>query len=677
VIKIAPIQKSEQILLALTIFLGAFLLFFVQPMIARQLLPVFGGAASVWMVCLLFFQTSLLLGYCYAHLLRIYCSPKRQILIHSSLVAISLVWTWFSWNSPPPSPGLDIPLVQLMFQLGSAIGLPFILLAGTSPLVQHWYGLGSEQPYRLYALSNLGSLLALLVYPFLVEPNWSNTEQFHGWFAGLGLYLGMCLFILRQYFSFSEQQTAAKVFQATSRDRIYWTALSACGAIMLLSSSSVLTREVGPIPLLWILPLALYLLTFILCFDKPEWYRRKGFFSLFAVSLALLMILYNTNLPFSEQLVIHSLVLFSTCMICHGEMVRLRPVSGQLTEFYLFLSLGGVVGAVFVNVIAPALFSDYYEYQIAILLTLLLAGHVASASMARFVKTFRTLSLAFTIILIGLFLYTEELEDHVKKLAAYRGFYGLLEVLEVEQPNPRFTHRKLYSDDVDHGSQFGDAEYRRLPITYFSYKSGVAKALLNHQKPNRRVGVIGLGAGTLAAYGTPGDAFRFYEINPDCVEIANQYFTYLSDSKAGVNVVLGDARLSLEEELASGQRFDVLVIDAFNGHAIPSHLITAEAWDLYWQLLNEDGILAINVSNDYLDLIPVVQHHNHRINRHELVQVFNEDDASWGINAASWLLETANRRFLSETRNETQPPKTDKSPVEWTDEKFSVLEVFY
>jgi hypothetical protein len=564
-----------------------------------------------------------------------------------------------------------------MFQLGSAIGLPFILLAGTSPLVQHWYGLGSKQPYRLYALSNLGSLLALLVYPFLVEPNWSNTEQFHGWFAGLGLYLGMCLFILRQYFSFSEQQTAAKVFQATSRDRIYWTALSACGAIMLLSSSSVLTREVGPIPLLWILPLALYLLTFILCFDKPEWYRRKVFFSLFAVSLALLMILYNTNLPFSEQLVIHSLVLFSTCMICHGEMVRLRPASGQLTEFYLFLSLGGVVGAVFVNVIAPALFSDYYEYQIAILLTLLLAGHVASTSMARFVKTFRTLSLAFAIILIGLFLYTEELEDHVKKLAAYRGFYGLLEVLEVEQPNPRFTHRKLYSDDVDHGSQFVDAEYRRLPITYFSYKSGVAKALLNHQKPNRRVGVIGLGAGTLAAYGTPGDAFRFYEINPDCVEIANQYFTYLSDSKAEVNVVLGDARLSLEEELASGQRFDVLVIDAFNGGAIPSHLITAEAWDLYWQLLNEDGILAINVSNDYLDLIPVVQHHNHRINRHELVQVFNEDDASWGINAASWLLETANRRFLSETRHETQPPKTDKSPVEWTDEKFSVLEVFY
>jgi hypothetical protein len=364
-------------------------------------------------------------------------------------------------------------------------------------------------------------------------------------------------------------------------------------------------------------------------------------------------------------------------MVCHGEMVRLRPDSGQLTEFYLFLSFGGVVGAVFVNVIAPAIFSDYYEYQIAILLTLLLSGHLAYASLTRFAKTYCTLSIAFTITLIGVFLYSEDLEDHVKRLAAYRGFYGLLEVLEVAQPDPRFTHHKLYSDDVDHGSQFVDPEYRRLPITYFSHKSGVAKALMHHQKPNRKVGVIGLGTGTLAAYGTPGGDFRFYEINPDCVEIANQYFTYLSDSKAEVKVVLGDARLRLEEELASNQRFDVLVIDAFNGDAIPSHLITAEAWDLYWELLNEDGILVINVSNDYLDLTPIVQHHNNRINRHELVHVFNEDDAGWGINAASWLLETANRRVLDQFRHETQPPRTDKPPIEWTDEKFSVLEVFY
>jgi hypothetical protein len=676
VIDIVPNQKSEQITLALTIFLGAFLLFFVQPMIARQLLPIFGGAASVWMVCLLFFQTSLLLGYCYAHLLRIYCSPKRQILIHCSLIALSIVWTWFSWSSPHISPESDIPLVGLMLQLGSTIGPPFVLLAGTSPLVQHWYGLGSKQPYRLYALSNLGSLLALLVYPVLIEPNWGNTEQFHGWFAGLGLYLGLCLFILRQYFSFSEQQTAAKVFQGNSRDRVYWTALSACGAIMLVSSSSVLTREVGPIPFLWILPLSVYLITFIFCFDKPEWYRRRFFFPLFAASLTALVILYKSVLPFSAEMIIHSLVLFSTCMICHGEMVRLRPDSDQLTEFYLFLSLGGVVGAVFVNVIAPALFSDYYEYQIAILLSLLLASHAAIASLDRFAKSLRTLSLAVSIVLIGLFLNTEQEEGHVTKLVAYRGFYGLLEVLEVE-PNTRGTHRKLYSDDIEHGSQLVDDEYRRIPITYFSHQSGVGKALLNYQKPNRRVGIIGLGAGTLAAYGNPGDVFRFYEINPDSLEIANQYFTYLSDSKAEVRVILGDARLSLEEELASGQRFDVLVIDAFSGDAIPSHLITAEAWDLYWQLLDEDGILAIHLSNDYLDLIPVVQHHNQRINRRELVQVVSKDDDRWDINAANWLLETANRRFLGEIEQEAQPPKTDKLPVEWTDERYSVLELFF
>ena len=671
----APNQKSEQLTLALTIFLGAFLLFFVQPMIARQLLPIFGGAASVWMASLLFFQTTLLLGYCYAHLLRIYCSPKKQILIHCSLVAISMVWTWFSWDSPPLNSELDSPLVRLMIQLGLTIGLPFLLLAGTSPLVQNWYGLGSSQPYRLYALSNLGSLLALLVFPFAIEPSWGNTDQFYGWFAGLGLYLGMCLFILKQYFSFSEKQTTAKVFQANSRDRIYWTALSACGAALLVSSSSILTREVGPVPFLWILPLAVYLITFILCFDKPEWYKRSVFFPLFAVSVTALMFLFDSKLSFSFEMAMHSLVLFSTCMICHGEVVKLRPDSNQLTEFYLFLSLGGVIGAIFVNVIAPSLFSDYYEYRISILISLLLASHVAIASMARFAKTLRALSLAFATILIGLFLNTEAGEDHVIELAAYRGFYGLLEVFEVE-PNAPGTHRKIYSDDIEHGSQLTGDQYRRVPTTYFSNHSGVGKALLNYQKPNRKVGVIGLGAGTLAAYGNAGDSFRFYEINPDSLTIANQYFTYLGDSPADVTVILGDARLSLEEDLASGRRFDVLVVDAFTGDALPSHLITAEAWDLYWKLLNQDGILAINVSNDYLDLIPVVQHHNQRSDRHRLLHLVSEADDGWDINVASWLLATENQRVLSEIEKYMYPPQTNKPPVEWTDEKFSVLELF-
>jgi hypothetical protein len=676
VAKYVPNQRPEQITLALTIFLGAFLLFFVQPMIARQLLPTFGGAASVWMVCLLFFQTSLLVGYCYAHLLRIYYSPKKQALIHCSLVAISLVWIWFSWGASPLNARVDSPLVRLMLQLGSTLGLPFVLLAGTSPLVQHWYGLRSTQPYRLYALSNLGSLLALLAYPFLVEPHWSNTEQFHGWFAGLGLYLGMCLIILKQYFSFSELQAATKVFRANSLDRTYWTALSACGAIMLVSSSSALTREVGPIPFLWILPLALYLVTFILCFDKPDWYRRSVFFPLFVGSLVALVILYNSTLSFPAEMAIHSLVLFSTCMICHGEMMRLRPESDQLTEFYLFLSFGGVVGSVFVNVIAPALFNDYYEYQIAILIALLLVSHLAIASVTRFTKSLRTLSLALAILLTGLFLNSETEEEHVEKLAAYRGFYGLLEVLEV-QPNTPGAHRRLYSDDIEHGSQLISDEYRRIPITYFSDRSGVGQAFLNYQKPNRNVGVVGLGAGTLAAYGNSGDVFRFYEINPDSIEIANRYFTYLSDSKADVKVIPGDARLRLEEDLAAGQRFDILVIDAFNGDAIPTHLITAEAWDLYWKLLDPEGILIINSSNDYLDMIPVVQHHNQRMNRHELIQIISGNDDAWDINVASWLLQTANQDFLSVISQRGRPPQSDKPPVEWTDEKFSALEILY
>jgi len=672
--ELVPSRRSDRITLALTIFLGAFLLFFVQPMIARRLLPEFGGAASVWMVCLLFFQTSLLLGYCYAHFLRIYFSPRWQTLVHCGLVAIAIIWTWSSWESAPIGAQWEIPLLRLMAQLTSTIGLAFVLLAGTSPLVQHWYGLASQRPYRLYALSNLGSLLALLAYPFMIVPNWGCTDQFHAWSAGLLLYLALCLSISTRYSAYSERGTAPRIFRAGTRDRLYWTALSACGSMILVSASCALTRAAGPMPFLWILPLSAYLITFILCFDRPRWYRRRIFFTLFAVSATALMALNNSRLPFSFEIAIHTLALFATCMVCHGEMVRMKPASDQLTEFYLFLALGGVVGALFVNLVAPVLFDDYYEYPFAVLLALLLASAAATASLPRFAGALRLLSIAFAVVLSGLFLRTEELEDHVRMLAANRSFYGLLEVLQV-QPNTRGAHNRIYSDDIEHGSQLVSEEYRHIPITYFSYQSGVGKALLNYRKPNRRVGIVGLGAGTLAAYGNPGDLFRFYEINPHTVELANRYFTYLRDSKADVEVVLGDARLSLEEDAASGQHFDILVLDAFTGDAMPAHLLTAEAWDLYWRLLGDDGILAINVSNDFLDLIPVVQYHNVSGGRRELVQVLTGGDDGWNINAANWLLETENRRFLSAVEQEVHPPQTDKRPIEWTDEKFSMLQL--
>ncbi len=669
-----PRRRLDRVALALTIFLGAFLLFFVQPMIARRLLPEFGGAASVWLACLLFFQASLLLGYCYAHGLRIYSSPKRQILIHCGLVAAAIAWTGFSWGSLSLGMEWEIPLVRLMAQLIASIGLPFVLLAGTSPLVQHWYGLAHEQPYRLYALSNLGSLLALLAYPFLIVPYWGQTDQFHAWLVGLVLYLVLCLSNLRRYAAFSEREAAVRIFRASGRDRLYWTALSACGAMVLISSTCALTRAAGPMPFLWILPLSAYLITFILCFERQEWYWRKAYFPLFVASSTALMALNNAGLSFELSIALHTLVLFSTCMVCHGEMVRMKPESAQLTEFYLFLSLGGVAGAVFVNVIAPAVLDDYYEYPFAVLLSLLLASRAATASLPRFAKPLRALSLAFALVLGGLFVKTEELEDHVRVIAADRSFYGLLEVLEVG-PNTRGAHHRIYSDDIEHGSQLTGEEFRHVPITYFSYQSGVGMALLNYQKPNRRVGIIGLGAGTLAAYGRPGDRFRFYEINPQSLEMANRYFTYLRDSKAEVEVILGDARLRLQGEVDSGRRFDILVLDAFNGDAVPAHLLTAEAWDLYWRLLDENGVLAINVSNNFLDLVPVIQHHNQRSGRRELVQVVTEGDDGWNINAASWLLESANRQFLSQIGHGAQTPSSEKRPVEWTDEKFSMLEL--
>ena len=671
-------QKPFQALLALVIFTGAFLLFFIQPLIASQLLPHFGGAASVWLACLLSFQTFLLLGYSYAHLLRTYCSPRSQSLIHFSLLALSLVWTWIRWSSTTADINLDRPMISLALSLSLSIGFPFILLSATSPLVQNWYGLKNDSPYRLYALSNIGSLLALLTYPVGVEPEFTISAQFNGWMMGLIVYLCLGLIIVWRLSPLQEKQTTIAIFRASRQNRLYWTALSACGAMILLTTTNVITREVAPIPLLWIPPLALYLLTFIICFDKPAWYHRPTFFSFFGLSLIYLIFFYDDDLfvPLAGQIFVYLLLLFTACMICHGEMVRRRPDTEQLTEFYLFLALGGVLGALLINVVAPNIFLDYHEYELTILATILLGSFTATSSMRRFAMPLRLLALSIagfmTLVFMGIIAgnhpYTE--------IASYRDFYGVTRVAERPGGDDKIF-RKLYHDKINHGSQITNAPHRHFPTTYFSYHSGIGVTMINHQKPNRKVGIIGLGVGVLATYANPGDQYRFYEINPLMMEIADEYFSFLADSRADIVTIEGDARLTLEHDQRDGYRFDIIVIDAFSGDSIPTHLLTEEAWHLYWQLLEDDGILAIHLSSKYIDLIPVVQWHDNQQPQKQLIYFHNDYDSDWDIKSATWLVQTGNQDFLRRVEKRSgPPPETSKEPVQWTDEKSAMWGLF-
>ena len=679
-------HKSFQYILALTIFVGAFLLFFVQPFVARELLPVFGGAASVWLACLLFFQTFLLFGYCYAHVLRLCCSPLWQCVSHLTLLSASLLWMLLGPE------GLVFenlesgnPVLSVLVILTIKIGAPFLLLAGTSPLIQHWFSLDNDQPYRLYALSNVGSLLALLSYPF-VESVMTLTDQFVCWVSGLVAYLVFMVAILYRLSSMTgarTKQTTVEIFQAAYRHRFIWTALSACGAMMLLSTSNALIREVAPVPMLWVLPLAVYLCTFILTFDKAEWYSRSACFSLLFLSMVALLVMFEAedDWSLSVQISIYCLVLFFSCLVCHGEMVRLRPEKEQLTEFYLFLSLGGVLGALFVNFLAPIFLDVYFEFEIATVLTVLLASQVALSSIIanlsnKRVMQWRILSLTPTLALMLFFLIPGESNQLVRELVTSRNFFGASRVTEFS-PGSLGGFRSLSSDGINHGSQLTHEKYRQVPTTYFSYRSGVGIALLNHRKPGREVGIIGLGTGTLAAYGNPGDHFRFYEINPTVIDIAQQYFTFLEQSEAEVSVVKGDARLMLKKDLENGQKFDILVIDAFSGDAIPTHLLTEEAWNLYWRLLKDDGILAVHLSNKYLDLVPVIRYHNEQQDDLILVQVDSEEEPSWDINSASWLIQTGNRSFLQKTQSKLGWPGTEKPPLRWSDEISSVVGLFY
>jgi hypothetical protein len=637
-------RRGYSVLCAATVFVSAFLLFLVEPLFAKMILPWFGGSAAVWATCLVFFQSALLLGYYYADFSSRKLQPRRQVLLHLALLGCSLLFLPLgpgpSWR---PHPGEE-PFWRILALLTVALGVPFTLLSTTSPLVQSWYARtrSGAEPYHLFALSNFASFLALLSYPFLIEPQSSTHVQALFWSAIFLLLVVLCAgtaWLSRNGPTLSARAAGAAE-PVTSRRRLQWLLLAACGSMLLLTVTNHLTQNIAPVPLLWVLPLALYLLTFTLAFSRRNIYSRGLFIRLLAVALgAMGYAVYDPRAINAIQVTVplFCIGLFVCCMFCHGELSRLKPVEDHLTSFYLMISVGGALGAIFVGLVAPHVFSNLYEFPVTLLLTSVLAMVMLWAADWAVRALWITVSVA-----MGLVLFINVHNFQRSSLVMVRDFYGALRVTETKEFGKR-TARMLYHGTIRHGAQYVQLPWRKQPTTYYGVDSGIGLALRYCCVAPKRVGVIGLGAGTLAAYGKPGDYFHFYEINPDVIAIANSNFTYLRESPAQNEITLGDARLSLEQEVP--QNFDVLAVDAFSGDAIPVHLLTKEAFAVYLRHLKPDGILAIHASNTYLSLDPVVKQLADMFG-YPAIAIENDSDDDNAISVAKWVLVTRNSRFL-------------------------------
>ncbi len=682
--------RVPAIFFALTILLSAFLLFQIQPLIAKLILPWFGGSAAVWTSCMLFFQMALLGGYAYAHWLN-GMKGSRQVMIHAGLLAVSFlslpILPSEFWK--PATPG--DPLLRILGLLTATVGLPYFLLSSTSPLLQTWYSRanGGAMPYRFFALSNAGSMLGLLAYPVFVEPWLTNHNQAWMWSGAYATFAVLCAIVAFRArsgtSSHSDTMPDTSGPAPTAGDRVLWMTLAACASALLLAVTNHLTQNVAAIPFLWVLPLSLYLLSFILCFDSDRWYKRWLFSRMGALSVLGLAYVISDDGQISDlklAVTFFCVMLFVLFMVCHGELAVRRPAPAYLTSFYLMVSVGGAIGGLLIGFAAPYLLNALYDLPVVISLTgflllylllesrkkkpgevveapddflnepinkwvssLLIAG-LAGYSVWRIIQWKLMSGLAFlsgpydsrvllsltaalalflllrsrgsmenslvvTAIAAGLafgmtgFLARDTWKsiNHARVLA--RNFYGALETYDQSTDGDMGPARMLKHGTIDHGEQFLWPQNQRFATTYYARKSGVGLAIqtLQNEGP-MSVGVIGLGAGTLATYARPVDKYTIYEINPAVLKIANTEFTYLKFCMAPKEIVMGDARLSLERE--PSHKFDVLAVDAFSGDAIPVHLLTREAYALYWRHLKPDGVLAVHVSNRYLTLAPVV-----------------------------------------------------------------------
>ena len=747
---------------ALTIFTGAFLLFQVQPLIGKFILPWFGGGPGVWTTCLLFFQTVLLGGYAYAHFSTSRLTPRRQVMLHAALLVLSLALL-------PITPGdgwkADLggdPNLRILLLLAATIGLPYFVLSSTGPLMQQWFSQTNPgvSPYRLYALSNVGSLLALLSYPAYFEVKFSRQAQAVMWSAGLALFAvlcGVCAWILWRRSpagapagtAAAEEKAAAGPADAapSATDRFLWIVLPMVASVLLLATTNKLCQEVAVIPFLWVLPLALYLLSFIVCFDHARWYHRGTFIGLLVVGMATAaqILPAGTDVPMRLQIAAYNVVLFLACMVCHGELYRLKPAPARLTSYFLLISLGGALGGFLVAIVAPAFLSDYRELQLGLWLlsyllgvlcfrhasreiayaaalgavgvivalpglnTLFDGGRPVGEEYLTFLKDrwpyiaagagafilgavdFRRFRLSaewqprlagFVMVLsVGLgavFVMTWEDRRRDDILSATRNFYGTLKVINYNAGDEEDNYHLLLHGATTHGLQFTRADKAVMPTTYYADASGVGLAINHLPQAPRRLGLVGLGTGTLAAYARAGDYLRIYEINPDVEQLARKHFKFLEYSQGKVDIVMGDARLMMEREVAAGrtQEFDLLALDAFSSDAIPVHLLTREAFQTYLRQIRPDGVIAVHISNRYLDLRPVVERLAAEFGL-STVCISEDSEANWWVYATTWVLVSRDKSFLAarEIAAAADTAASTKAGPLWTDDFASLYAI--
>jgi hypothetical protein len=680
---------------SLSIFLSAFLLFIIQPLLAKKLLPWFGGSPAVWLSIVLFFQSALLIGYLYAFALTKIKQQSTQVIIHCTLLLCSLIFI----PIVPFEKALALtlwPPVGVMAVLAGTLFLPGIIICASSPLFQYWYCqcFQTDFPYRYYALSNFGSLLGLLAFPFLLEPFLGLNIQLYLWSGLYIVYLvssvACAIFVLRstrtkaqELTNITENSTLSKV------SLLKWIVLTMLSCALLLTTSQVTLQDIASFPLLWIIPLSLYLISYIVTFSYPKLYYRPLWVSIFTV-LCLTIFYYPSHhkLLLATQLCIYSLLLFSGCMICHGELIRLKPNKAWLTTYYLAIAVGGVLGGIFVNVIAPFVFNQWWDFYLTLIGIFLCAAYFYFTTVQLQSVIFRrTLSgvwaLSFAALNILLYYHMDNLHQDV--IYKHRNFFGVFEITERNPFYPEYHYRTLNNGNILHGKQYMEPSRRNLATSYYSPQSGVGLALnyarhLKKAQPHYqglRIGVIGLGAGTIAALSTPGDFLRFYEIDADIASIAKDYFYYLHDAKAATQVVIADGRVALNNSLKAygSENYDVLAIDAFTGDAIPLHLLTIEAFKIYLAHLSENGILAVHISSRYIDLYPPLQSLASQLHLFTYT-THNDEDYPHGIFSSQWILMSRQPdigAYLYQERALLFPDKRI-SPI-WTDDFNYLLSV--
>jgi SAM-dependent methyltransferase len=758
------------ILYALTILVSAFLLFQVQPVIAKIILPWFGGSAAVWTTCLLFFQMVLLLGYLYAHAVIRYLKPRMQVLVHAGLLlvcALTLpVYPSASWKPT----GTEEPTLRILGLLAATLGLPYFMLSTTGPLLQAWYArkFKGSMPYRLYALSNAGSMFALISYPVLFEPVFGTRQQAYLWSGGFGVFALLCALV-----AWGVQKdgaiAAAEATEAAeagppppAKSYFIWLMLPATASMLLLAISNHLSQNVAAIPFLWVLPLSIYLLTFILCFEGEGWYRRNPYLQLLAVALGSMAYTLNDTLDKNTDLklplagdvhipavfiliALFSLGLFTCCMVCHGELARLKPHPKYLTHYFLMISAGGALGGLLVGFVAPHTFNALYEMPggLAVCAVVALIAMRATPEWSWLKELLSPARLVIAALVIGALGYAKDslwlrilrdrtFEDNTEKTIlgialavailvvvallrlgfgwtrrltawtaivaellalslvgylgheiqsltsgyrlAVRNFYGALKVRDNGIEESLTATRTLTHGTINHGEEFLNITRRDWPTTYYGPNTGIGIAIREKQaKGAIRVGVIGLGTGTVAAYGRLGDYYRYYEINPLVLGIARSQFYFLPDCKAKLDVAMGDARLSLEKE--QPENFDVLGVDAFSSDSIPVHLLTKEAVGLYFRHLRPDGILAVHISNRYLNLQPVLAGETRAFGKVARL-IDTEDDEDTGVFGATWvLIASPSPGFTGEELTRSTPLEPKVTVRLWTDDYSNLFKI--